>query len=72
MRCPSLYGSSIENTYAGVLSFMRRKCTREPDGVDVVQGCRTRGVGALNRGNPAQPIDDECSGWRRPSRKPNV
>ena len=34
IRRPSLYGSSIENTYAGVLSFMRRKYTRELDGVD--------------------------------------
>jgi len=32
----SLYGSSIENTYSGALSFMRRKYTRELDGVDVV------------------------------------
>lgn len=36
IRRTSLYGSSIENTYAGVLSFMRRKYTRELDGVDVV------------------------------------
>ncbi|VVD33492.1 agmatinase [Paraburkholderia dioscoreae] len=36
IRRASLYGSSIENTYAGVLSFMRRKYTRELDGVDVV------------------------------------
>jgi agmatinase len=36
IRRSSLYGSSIENTYAGVLSFMRRKYTRELDGVDVV------------------------------------
>jgi agmatinase len=34
-RRSSLYGSSIENTFAGVLSFMRRKYTRELDGVDV-------------------------------------
>lgn len=31
----SLYGSSTENTYAGVLSFMRRKYTRDLTGVDV-------------------------------------
>jgi agmatinase len=36
IRRESLYGSSIENTYAGVLSFMRRKYTRELTGVDVV------------------------------------
>jgi agmatinase len=36
IRRPSLYGSSIENTYAGVLSFMRRRYTRELDGADVV------------------------------------
>lgn len=35
IRRPSLYGSSIENTYAGVLSFMRRNFTRELSGVDV-------------------------------------
>ena len=31
----SLYGSSTENTYAGILSFMRRKYTRDLAGVDV-------------------------------------
>ncbi|MGH8782736.1 agmatinase [Paraburkholderia sp.] len=36
IRRPSLYGSSIENTYAGVLSFMRRRYTRELEGADVV------------------------------------
>jgi agmatinase len=35
IRRESLYGASIENTYAGVLSFMRRKYTRELEGVDV-------------------------------------
>ena len=35
IRRPSLLGSSIENTYAGVLSFMRRNYTRDLDGVDV-------------------------------------
>ncbi|RXZ43950.1 agmatinase [Crenobacter cavernae] len=35
IRRESLYGSSIENTYAGVLSFMRRNYTRDLDGVDV-------------------------------------
>ncbi|WP_231957830.1 arginase family protein, partial [Paraburkholderia tropica] len=35
IRRDSLHGSSIENTYAGVLSFMRRKYTRDLDGVDV-------------------------------------
>lgn len=30
------YGSSIENTYAGVLSFLRRQYTRDLSGVDVV------------------------------------
>ena len=35
-RHEGLYGSSIENTYAGALSFMRRKYTRELEGVDVV------------------------------------
>lgn len=34
-RRPSLMGSSIENTYAGALSFMRRKYTRDLTGVDV-------------------------------------
>ena len=34
-RRDSLYGSSVENTYAGALSFMRRKYTRELAGVDV-------------------------------------
>jgi agmatinase len=36
IRRDSLYGSSIENTYAGVLSFMRRKYTRDLAGADVV------------------------------------
>lgn len=36
VRRESLYGSSIENTYAGVLSFMRRNYTRDLNGVDVV------------------------------------
>jgi agmatinase len=36
IRRPSLYGSSIENTYAGVLSFMRRTYTRDLTGADVV------------------------------------
>ncbi|KZE33231.1 agmatinase [Crenobacter luteus] len=35
IRRDSLYGSSIENTYAGVLSFMRRNYTRDLSGVDV-------------------------------------
>lgn len=35
IRRSSLYGSSIENTYAGVLSFMRRAYTRDLSGVDV-------------------------------------
>jgi agmatinase len=34
-RRDSLHGNSIENTYAGALSFMRRKYTRELAGVDV-------------------------------------
>jgi agmatinase len=36
IRRDSLYGSTIENTYAGVLSFMRRKYTRDLAGADVV------------------------------------
>ncbi|MDN0077522.1 agmatinase [Crenobacter sp. SG2303] len=36
IRRTSLYGSSIENTYAGVQSFMRRNYTRDLTGVDVV------------------------------------
>ncbi|HSG59434.1 MAG TPA: agmatinase [Woeseiaceae bacterium] len=32
----NLYGTTPEPTYAGALSFMRRKYTRELDGVDVV------------------------------------
>ena len=35
LRRESLYGSSVENTYAGVLSFMRRKYSRDLAGVDV-------------------------------------
>lgn len=35
VRRTSLHGSSIENTYAGALSFMRRRYTRELAGVDV-------------------------------------
>jgi len=35
-RRDSLHGSSIENTYAGALSFLRRKYTRDLAGVDVV------------------------------------
>jgi agmatinase len=31
----SLYGTQVEHTYAGALSFLRRKYTRELDGVDV-------------------------------------
>lgn len=36
IRRTSLYGSSIENTYAGVLSFMRRNYSRDLTGADVV------------------------------------
>jgi agmatinase len=36
IRRDSLYGSSIENTFSGVLSFMRRKYTRDLAGADVV------------------------------------
>jgi len=36
IRRESIYGSSVENTYAGVLSFMRRKYTHDLTGVDVV------------------------------------
>ncbi len=32
----SLYGTTPEPTYSGVTSFMRRKYTRDLDGVDVV------------------------------------
>jgi agmatinase len=35
IRRTSLYGSHPENTYAGVLSFMRRKYSRDLTGVDV-------------------------------------
>jgi agmatinase len=35
IRRPNPYGSNIENTYAGVLSFMRRSYTRDLSGVDV-------------------------------------
>ena len=35
IRRKSLYGSTIENTYAGVASFMRRNYTRDLTGVDV-------------------------------------
>jgi agmatinase len=35
IRRKSLYGSSIESTYAGVLSFVRRNYTRDLTGVDV-------------------------------------
>jgi len=35
VRRTSLYGSSRENTYAGALSFMRRRYSRELHGVDV-------------------------------------
>ena len=35
IRRTSLYGSNIENTYAGVLSFMRRNYSRDLNGVDV-------------------------------------
>jgi agmatinase len=35
MRRPSLYGTSKENTFAGVLSFMRRKYTKDLSGVDL-------------------------------------
>src|SRR5471030_3008042 len=36
IRRQSLYGSHPENTYAGVLSFMRRNYSRDLTGVDVV------------------------------------
>lgn len=36
MRRPSLYGSTPEHTYAGVLSFMRRRYTRDYRAADVV------------------------------------
>ncbi|MET5013085.1 agmatinase, partial [Burkholderia pseudomallei] len=35
IRRPSIYGSSVENTYAGVLSFMRRNYTRDLGVFDV-------------------------------------
>lgn len=35
IRRTTPYGSSIENTYAGVLSFMRRNYSRVLDGIDV-------------------------------------
>ncbi|MFM0733137.1 agmatinase [Paraburkholderia sediminicola] len=35
IRRSSLHGTSVENTFAGVLSFMRRRYTRELEGVDV-------------------------------------
>lgn len=35
IRRDGLYGSGVENTFAGVLSFMRRKYTRDLTGVDV-------------------------------------
>lgn len=34
-RRPTPYGTTVENTYAGALSFMRRKYTRDLTGVDV-------------------------------------
>lgn len=36
IRREGLYGSSIENAYAGVLSFLRRKYTRDLTGADIV------------------------------------
>jgi agmatinase len=36
IRRPTLYGTWPENTYAGVLSFMRRTYTRDAQGADVV------------------------------------
>jgi agmatinase len=36
IRREGLYGRSVENTFAGVLSFMRRKYTRDLAGADVV------------------------------------
>lgn len=36
IRRSTLYGSNIENTYAGVLSFLRRTYTRDLRGADVV------------------------------------
>ena len=36
IRRESPYGNSVENTFAGVLSFMRRKYTRDLSGADVV------------------------------------
>lgn len=36
IRRPSPYGTWLENTYAGVLSFMRRNYTRQFEGADVV------------------------------------
>ena len=35
IRREGLYGSNVENTFAGVLSFMRRKYSRDLAGVDV-------------------------------------
>ena len=35
-RREGLMGSTVENTYAGALSFMRRTYTRNLEGVDVV------------------------------------
>lgn len=36
IRRQGLYGSSIENAYAGVLSFLRRKYTRDLTGADII------------------------------------
>ena len=36
IRRDGLYGRTVENTFAGVLSFMRRKYTRDLSGADVV------------------------------------
>ena len=55
-RRKTLKGSSIEATYAGALSFMRRKYTRDLKGVDVA----VTGI----------PFDQSVSNRREPASAP--
>ena len=49
-RRESLQGSTIENTYAGALSFMRRRYTRDLSEADVVvSGVPVPGANAGSR-----------------------
>jgi agmatinase len=67
----SLYGTTPEPTYAGALSFMRRKYTRDLDGVDVVVSGVPLDTATTNRpgarlGPRAIRAASSTMAWERP------